>query len=246
MTTKSGGTEKPPTKQPRNRDNNLRGKPAQHAAETFADAIATDGKRGAVTRAAKKAYPNQSRQAAAVTGSRLLKHPNVQEMIARRRENAIKAANISRNEVMGLLAQQARASLADVLNEDGTALDLQRARENGLDHLIREITVTERHHTKRVQAGKDSKGRQKYRTETHRRTTTKYKIHDPQKAKDLLAEIAGWKKQPAKNPLDSARETYRIMRQDDRYKDVPDEELASFPAQRFEVSVAEILEGANA
>lgn len=228
------------TTKDRKRDSHVKTPRSREAAEAFADALATDTAKGAVTRAAQKAYPNQSKASAQVTGSKLLRNPIVQSMIADRRRRATLTANVTRQEVVGLLTQQAFASLADVLNVAGTDLDMKRAVELGLDHLIREITVTERHHTRRSPIGKG-----KYRTETHRRVTTKYKIHDPQKAIDLLAEIAGWKKERAKNPLDAARETFQIMRQNDHYKDIPDEELARFPAERFNVSVTEILEGAN-
>jgi phage terminase small subunit len=227
----------------RRRDSHLKTDTAKKAAETFVEELAGDTSKGAIGRAAQKAYPNQSKTSAHVTGSKLLKDPKIQEMLAERRRRALEHASITRQEVIGLLAQQAAASLGDVLNDAGEALDMRLARERGVDHLLREITVTERSHTRRVQAGKDSRGRLKYRTETHRRTTTKYKIHDPQKAMDLLSEIAGWKREPQKNPIDVARQTYAVMRQNARYADMPDEELAKYPAERFKVTVDEILEG---
>ena len=233
----SDGGKKAATPKRRRRDSHVKSKPAQAAAAVFVDALTTDTAKGAITRAAQRAYPNQSKTSAGVTGHRLLKDPKIQEMLAERRKRALASANISRQEIIGLLAQQSTASLADLLNVSGTALDIPRARALGIDHLLKEITVTERHHTRRSPIGKG-----KYRTETHRRVTTKYKIHDPQKAMDLLSEIAGWKREPAKNPADTARETYRIMRQDEKYKDVPDAELAKFPAERFKVTVAEILQ----
>lgn len=234
----SKGGEKAATTKRRKRDSHIKTEPAQEAANNFADALSTDAGKGAVTRAAQKAYPKQSKRAAAVTGSRLLKNPNVQAMIAERRRRAMADSDISRQEVIGLLAQQARASLADVTNDDGTALDMKQARERGLDHLLREITVTERSHTRRVRLAKG-----KYRTEVHRRVTTKYKIHDPQKAIDLLSEIAGWKREPAKNPIDLARANFQVMRGKDIYRDIPDAKLAEYPAAQYNVSVAEILEG---
>ena len=215
--TKSG-----PKKPPAKRSTRAPIQAAKAAEETFVEALATiPNAKGAVTRAALKAYPNQNRRSAGVTGSRLLSKPSVQERIEARRARARESADITRQEVVGLLAQMTRASLSDVLDENGD-LDWAKAQARGVDHLIKEVTVTERHSTRRQRIGSSNK----YRTVTNKRVTTKYKIHDPQKAMDLLAEIVGWKRQAMKNPVDSARESFAIMRARPDYQDIPDPELA--------------------
>jgi phage terminase small subunit len=218
-------TKKPATRQRRKRDSHVKTKPAKHAAEVFIDHMATHSGKGVVSDAAQAAYPNQSRNAAKVTGSRLLSDPNVCQQIENRRKALAEAAGLTRSMTLNLLSQIATASLSDFQDEHGQ-FNWQTARERGIDHLVHEEDITER-------SSKDGS----------RRVTRKYKIPDKIRALDLYTEIQGWKKEPAKNPLDAARETYLIMRQDERYKDVSDEELANFPAQRFGVTAAEILEG---
>lgn len=187
--------------------------------------MATHSGKGVVTDAAQAAYPNQSRNAASVTGSRLLSNPNVCHQIENRRKALAVAASLSRTMTLNLLSQIATASLSDFQDEHGQ-FDWQTARERGIDHLVHEEDITERN-------SKDGS----------RRVTRKYKIPDKIRALDLYTEMQGWKREPAKNPLEGARETYLIMRQDPIYKDVSDEELAKYPAKRNNVSVAEILEG---
>lgn len=62
---------------------------------------------------------------------------------------------------------------------------------------------------------------------------------------DLYAEIQGWKRERQKNPIESARENFLIMRAKTEYADLSDEELAKYPAQNRKVTVADILEGIN-
>lgn len=207
----------------RQKDNNGHQAPSREAMEIFADAVTTDRGKGRITRAAKKAYPNQKRTSAAKTGSRLLKHPHVAAIIQQRLERAAKRANITRDQVVGMVAEIATGSIFDVLDKDGN-LDLDAARKRGVDHLIKEYTPTERH-------SKDGSSRR----------TTAYKVNDRLAAIDLLAELKGWKKEPAKNPSDIAREVFRSMRADERYADMTDEDLAKYPAHRFKVPVEELL-----
>lgn len=209
----------------RRRDSHVKTKAAKQAAETFIDHMATHSGKGVITDAAQAAYPNQSRNAAKVTGSRLLSDPNVCQQIENRRKALSEAAGLTRTMTLNLLSQQATVSLSDFHNENGE-FDWEVAKARGIDHLVQEEDITER-------SSKDGS----------RRVTRKYKIPDRTRTLDLYAEIQGWKKERAKNPLDAARETFLIMRQDPIYRDVPDEELAKYPAKRNKVSVAEILEG---
>lgn len=214
------------TKSPkrRRRDSHVKTNPAKDAAEKFIEVLTTSPGKGAITRAARAAYPNQKRNSAAMTGSRLIQDPYVREQIKIRQQACRELAGVTREDVIGNLVSIIYGAHDDILGRNGE-IDWQKARERGIAHLIQEVERTERH-------SKDGA----------RRVTTKYKLPSKIQAMDLLSELTGWKKERAKNPLDAARETYRIMRQDERYKDVPDAELAVFPAQRFEVSVAEILE----
>lgn len=152
-------------------------------------------------------------------------YSGISEKIRKRLERAAGHAVITRQQIIGRLVEIATASPADFCDDEGN-LDIAKARKSGKEHLLKEITTVKR-------TSRDGSSR----------VTRGFKIESPLAALDLLTEILGHKKQPGKNPVDAAKETYLIMRQDERYKDVPDEELAGFPAQRFRVSVAEILEG---
>ena len=207
----------------RRRDNNGKSAVGKDAREIFADAFTTDRGKGRVTRAAKKAYPNQSHKSAGVTGSRLLKDPRVAAMVEKRLQRAAKAANITREQAIGMVAEMGTSSLFDVLDATGES-DLKAARAKGVDHLIKEFQVVER-------TSKDG---------SKRRTVT-YKVNDRLSAIDLLAELRGWKKEPAKNPLTAAQESYAVMRAKPDYADIPDQELAKLQAEIFGVSIAEIL-----
>ena len=46
-------------------------------------------------------------------------------------------------------------------------------------------------------------------------------------AMDLLTELTGWKKQPQKNPVDAARETFNLMRQQEQFAQLEPEHLAA-------------------
>lgn len=227
MTTPTNGGDKEaaPTKRRRKKDSTAKSKRARAAADTFVEHYSKDHSKGAITRAAQAAYPNQSKTSATTTGSRLLRTPHVQELLKKRRDAAARQADAQRAQLVGNLMSIIFMSLDDVLGDNGE-INWEIANERGIAHLIQEVDRTERH-------SKDGS----------RRVTTKYKLPNKIQAMDLLAELTGWKRERQKNPIESARETYAIMRQDERYRDLPDHELARFPAQRFNVSVAEILEG---
>lgn len=227
MTTQSGeGGKKAASPKRRKRDSHVKTAPAKRAADTFVDAFVSDTGKGAATRSAQAAYPNQSKISASQTANELLKDPYVIQQIKIRQQTCRTAAVVTREDLIGCLMFIIYGSLDDVIGINGE-IDWETARFRGIAHLIQEVDRTERH-------SKDGSSR----------VTTKYKLPNKLQAMDLLTEMTGWKKQPAKNPTDAARETYLIMRQNESYKDITDEELAKFPAQRFNVSVAEILEGA--
>ncbi len=217
---------KPPTKDKRRRrDSHVKTSIAKQAAEKFIEVITTAPGKGAITRAAQVAYPNQKRGSAAQTGHNLLKDPYVQEQVKIRQMACRQLAGVTREDIIGNLLSIIYGSLKDVTGTDGY-IDWEAAEARGISHLVQEVEITDRH-------SKDGSSRR----------TTKYKLPSKLQAMDLLTEMTGWKRERAKNPLDAARETYQIMRQDPIYKDVPDDELAKYPARRNNVSVAEILEG---
>lgn len=226
MTTQTGnGDKKAASPKRRKRDNNAKYKPSKIAAEVFVENLATNTGKGAITRAAQAAYPNQNANSAHATGSKLLQNPTIVANVTRRRLEAAKSAGVTRDMLVGLLMQIATASLADFKNAEGN-LDWELAKERGIDHLIHAEDITERH---------SAIGSY--------RVTRKFKLPDKVRAMDLIAEITGMKKQPGKNPLDSARDNFLIMRAKAEYADLSDEELAKYPAQNHKVTVAEILEG---
>ena len=72
-----------------------------------------------------------------VTASRLLRNPKVAAYL----EEEFTKNTMSANEVMARLADHARGSLIDVLDESGE-FDIQDARRRGKDHLLKKLKVT--------------------------------------------------------------------------------------------------------
>lgn len=118
-----------------------------------------------------------------------LANPSVQERIERRRAKLMERANVRYEEIIGSLAEIATSSLADVLPEDEF---LQRAKANGTDHLIKKI--------KRI-VHKDGT------------TTYEYEMYSRLEALDQLADNLGLKKEPQKNPVDSAKEFLSALKE---------------------------------
>lgn len=77
---------------------------------------------------------NVSRQ----TASNWLKQKDFAAELARRQEILSTAANVTGAEVIGILASQMRADIADVLPDDPIVI---AARQRGVSHLIRKIKV---------------------------------------------------------------------------------------------------------
>ena len=148
----------------------------------------------------------------------------VAEEIRKRCERA-QQHTITRQQIVGRLVEIANASLGDFVDCHGE-LDMVKARNSKKDHLLKKIRVIKR-------TSRDGSSR----------ITKEFEIESPLAALDLLAEITGIKKERQKNPIDSAREVFRIMRQKEQYKDMSNRDLAAYPAQNFNVSVDEILQG---
>lgn len=179
---------------------------------------------GKQTAAAMSAgYSPDNPNAAAVTASRLLRKPKISAAVARRMRQAEQAAGITRQQVIGIFAEIAQTSLADVLDKNGE-LDWKKARRMGKDHLIKSVTVTERH-------SKDGSYR----------VSRKYEGYSRLEAGSHLKEIFGLHKQAGRNPGEIALETFRTLRANPDYADLTDEQLAAYPAERYGVSVEELL-----
>lgn len=82
--------------------------------------------------AAGYAHPRQA-------GSRLLSRVDISHEIAAR----VAEKGMAADEVLLRLAEQARSSMADFLGDDG-AIDLKRARENGVLGLLKSVSQTSR------------------------------------------------------------------------------------------------------
>jgi hypothetical protein len=224
--TAAGSDQKPPTRKRRKQGDTLKSYPAEHGADRFVEELASRTGKGAITDAAQAAYPNQTRAAASVTGSRLLKNAKIAERIQMRREAAAQAAGTSRQQVIEMLLLIAFTSLRDFQNEDTGQFDWALAAELGIDHVVQEEEITERHNEKTGAS----------------RITRKYKIPNKLAALDLLSDLCGWKKQASRNPIDAAREIFAIQRRKPRYADVADEVLAQMVAEAIpNVTVADIL-----
>lgn len=73
-----------------------------------------------------------------MTASNWLKQKDFAEELARRQEILSTAANVTGAEVIGMLASQMRADIADVLPDEPIVI---AARQRGVSHLIRKIKV---------------------------------------------------------------------------------------------------------
>lgn len=104
---------------------------------------------------------------------RVLASPSVQERIQAR----IDEAQIDSDEVLGTLVSHMRADLADIFPDNEI---LQRARQQGVSHLIKKMKVRERFIPQGL--GK----------EPQREVTTEIEIHDAQAAAKQLSNIIGF------------------------------------------------------
>lgn len=106
---------------------------------------------------------------AAYTGIKLLEHPKIREAIQRR----IKKRAMDADEIVARLSSEASADIGDFVDiaineetgEQTIVLDLKRAKEQGLTHLIKSIKPTKH--------------------------GIEFELHDAQRAKQLLARIYG-------------------------------------------------------
>jgi hypothetical protein len=120
------------------------------------------------TRAAQLAGYAGDDNALAVAGSRLLRNAKVREYI----DEQLSALTLSKNEVLTILTRQAKASLADLLDEEGDFV-LADAKKRGVDSLLKKLKV-----------------KQVYNSALKETTTTyEYEMYDAQAAAVHLGKV---------------------------------------------------------
>jgi phage terminase small subunit len=113
-------------------------KPLTHKQQRFVEGVTRHGN-GA--RAAREA--GYSAKTARQIAEENLTKLDISEAIERRRTDLMRRAQIHTDVIIGSLAEIALASLGDVLDDSGK-FSIERARANGVDHLLKKVKVTER------------------------------------------------------------------------------------------------------
>jgi phage terminase small subunit len=151
---------------------------------------------------------------------RTLANPSIVEKVKAR----IAESGVHANEVIGTLASQMRADLADIDPNDPL---LKRAKKAGVSHLIKRLKTTTRY----VPAGKGKKPIKEVKQELE--------LYSAQEAAKQLAAIKGLLKEPGKNPETAAREAYERLRQD--FSDIPDETIRQRVSEQFGVEESVLI-----
>lgn len=90
------------------------------------------------TEAARRAgYDSDARSLAAI-GSENLRKPNIRAYI----DGLLEAQNLSRQEILGRLADHARSDMGDFIDATTMSIDWKHAKELGITHLIKKAKVT--------------------------------------------------------------------------------------------------------
>lgn len=175
-------------------------------------------KHGNGARAAREAGYSPKR--ARVTAHELtVTNRNIQERIKARQAEA----QVQTNEVVGTLASQMRADLADILPDDEI---LRGARERGVSHLIKKLKVR-----RRLIPVKDG--------EPIEEVTHELEVYSAQEAAKQLCMTLGLNKKEAENPLDAAREAFSVLSRE--FTDVPRGLIAERVGKRFGVEPSELI-----
>lgn len=101
----------------------------------FADKYVGEGNLNA-TRSARLAGYKGDDNALGVQGSRLLRNAKVREYI----DGQLSSLSLSASEVLTILTRQAKASIADVLDDEG-GFDLADLKSRGVDGLLKKLKV---------------------------------------------------------------------------------------------------------
>lgn len=148
--------------------------------QVFTEEVLKDGNATRAARAAGYKHPN-------VQGARMLVNVSIQERIQQRLEDS----KIQTNEVIGTLASQMRADLAEILPDNEV---LRQAKERGLSHLIKKMKTTER-----------------YTKDGERIVTHEFEMYSAQEAAKQLCAVFGLNKLPGVNPNEAAKEALRAI-----------------------------------
>jgi phage terminase small subunit len=165
---------------------------------------------GNATRAARDAGYKHPRVQAAQTLAKL----NIQQHIRQRLEDA----QIQTNEVIGTLASQMRADMANILPSNEV---LQEAKKAGLSHLIKKMKTTER-------LTKDGE----------RIVTHEFEMYSAQEAAKQLCAVFGLNKLPGANPNDAAKEALRVILSE---TGLAEEKARQIVASRFGISEHDLI-----
>lgn len=154
------------------------------------------------------------------------KHPNVQGpqnlvklSIQERIQARMADAQVQTNEIIGTLASQMRADIADLMPENAIA---KRAKEAGVSHLIRKLVIK-----KYWDKGKDAEVEE-----------TTVEMYSSQSAAKHLTDVFGLNKEPAKNPFDAARDAVQDLVS--RFK-LTEQQAAAIVAEQFNIEQSELI-----
>jgi phage terminase small subunit len=128
-------------------------------------------------------------------------------------------AQVHTNEVIGTLASQMRADIADIIPENPIA---QQAKAAGVSHLIKKLVV-KRYWDK----GKDAEVEE-----------TTVEMYSSQSAAKHLTDVFGLNKEPAKNPYDAARDAVKDLVT--RFS-LSEEQAAAIVAEQFNIEQSELI-----
>jgi hypothetical protein len=123
---------------------------------------------------------------------RELAKASVQERIAARQAEA----KVETNEIIGTLASQMRADLADILPKDEI---MQRAKEAGVSHLIKKLRIK----TRFISNGPGKK--------PDKEVTHEIEMYSAQEAAKQLCSVFGLNKKEGENPIDEQERVERAI-----------------------------------
>lgn len=175
--------------------------------QRFTEEVLKDGNATRAARAAGYRKPNKQ-------GPRLLVNVGIQERIQQRIEDS----KIQTNEVIGTLASQMRADIAEILPDNEV---LRQAKERGLSHLIKKMKTTER-----------------FTKDGERIVTHEFEMYSAQEAAKQLCAVFGLNKLPGINPNEAAREALRAILSE---TGLSEDKARQIVASRFGISEQELI-----
>jgi len=151
-----------------------------------------------------------------------LENTRILEAVEKRRGEALRNAQIDTAVIVGSLAEIATASLGDVLDENGE-FDLEKARENGVDHLIKKLRVRTRYYS-------NGPGKEPDKEVTH-----EFEMYSRLEALNQLRDNFGMRQEPRPNShseVESAIQDF-IRRAKEKGYNISQEEAREFIEPRM-------------